>query len=144
MQTFSLCPSCKAVNRVPFETAKTPICGKCKTELLIKDGVNELAASSILILAQKSPLPVVVDFWAPWCGPCLSFAPTFKAAAREMAGRVVFAKINTEAHPLASDTFHVKGIPTLVLFKNGIETTRQSGSMTLPSFMQWLNSVIKS
>lgn len=139
-KTLALCPACGGVNRVPFEApvGKAPVCGKCKTELPVHDGVNELSATDLAKLIQKSPLPVAVDFWAPWCGPCKVFAPTFKEAAKQFAEKIVFAKVNTEAHPSASTSYGVRGIPTVALFKNGVEKGRQSGAMPLSDFVAWL------
>lgn len=138
--TFSICSNCDQVNRVNLEQAhaKKPVCGACKQELPFHDGVTEVNGSGLQKLVQKASLPVVADFWAPWCAPCKVFTPVFQSASREMAGRVVFVKVNTEANPMAGDAFRVRGIPTLILFKNGIEQGRQTGAMPLDMFMRWL------
>jgi thioredoxin 2 len=140
MNTFAFCNSCESINRVPIQppSQKLPICGRCKSELPIHNGVNEVSALAIAKFATKSPLPLVVDFWAPWCGPCKTFAPTFQNAARELVGQIVFAKINTEAHPMANNTYGIKSIPTLILFKNGNEIARQSGALPLNALLPWL------
>ena len=140
MDTLVVCPKCKAVNRVGLLHADQaqPICGKCKTELTVHEGVQELTAATLTVLVKKSSRPVVIDFWAPWCGPCRSFAPVYQKVARELAGKFVLAKLNTEAFPAAGDSFQIKGIPTMVVFKNGVEVARQSGAMPLPALMSYL------
>ena len=142
--TYSICGNCNGVNRVPIDppVGKAPICGKCKTTLSIHDGVSELTASSLAILAAKSPLPLVVDFWAPWCGPCRAFAPTFKQAARSLNNRVVFAKIDTQIYPEAGQKFAVKGIPTLMVFSKGNEVNRISGALSFDDFMKWITETV--
>jgi thioredoxin 2 len=143
LTTFTLCGNCNQVNRVPFDLPeqKEPICGKCKSRLSFHNGVSDLSASAAGLLAQKSPLPVVLDFWAPWCQPCRVFAPTFLKAASLLVGKAVLAKVDTEAHPLASSAYKIRGIPTLVILKNGVELGRQSGALPLESFLSWIGSV---
>lgn len=140
MNTLVLCLSCEKPNRVPIQAGETriPICGNCKTPLPLKEGVQEVSASTLTKLVRLADRPVVIDFWAEWCGPCKAFAPTFKAAAKELAGRYIFAKLDTENHPSAAQAFRIRGIPTLVVFKNGQEVDRQSGAMPLPHFLEYL------
>lgn len=114
------------------------VCGKCKSLLVIHDGVSSLNVSSLEILSSKSPLPVVIDFWAPWCSPCRAFAPTFIAGAERLKGRVVFGKIDTEANPNAGQKFGVRGIPTLIMFLHGKEASRISGALSMDEFIKWV------
>lgn len=140
MNTMFVCPKCEKLNRVPLKQipALQPICGSCKTDLPIHDGLQDVSDSGLSKLIRSADGLVIVDFWAEWCGPCKAFAPTFKAAARELSDHFIFAKLNTEAHPLAAQTFRIRGIPTLILFKNGAEVDRQSGAMSLPMLMEYL------
>jgi len=139
---YSICIQCRKLNKVGMTRAllQKPICGSCKAELPISHGVNTLGASDLMKLIDHSPIPVVVDFWATWCQPCKMFAPVFQQAAETLSGEFTFAKVDTEAHPLASTTYGIRGIPTLILFQNGFERARQSGMMPYPQFVQWLGS----
>ncbi|MBC7421251.1 MAG: thioredoxin TrxC [Bdellovibrio sp.] len=139
--TYSICDKCSGLNRVPFNLPdkKSPLCGKCKILLPLHHGINELTVSTLETLSNKSPLPVVVDFWAPWCGPCRSFAPKFIEAASQLKNRIVFGKINTETHPSAGQKFGIKGIPTFILFYHGKEVSRVSGALPLNEFVNWVN-----
>ncbi len=123
-----VCPHCGQRNRLPAERlAQGPVCGKCREALLsapVNAGPELLAA----LIAQDS-LPVLLDFWAPWCGPCVGFAPTFKAAAAKYGGRVVFAKLDTEAHQAVGAQHNIRSIPTLASFRKGRELGRISGAL---------------
>lgn len=140
MNTLVVCPNCEKLNRVPLDEAqnKRPVCGSCKAELSLHDGVQDVSGAGLSKLIRSADRPVVVDFWAEWCGPCKAFAPTFKQAAKEFGGQVIFAKLDTEKHDLAAQSFHIRGIPTLIVFKDGVEVDRQSGAMPLPMLMQYL------
>ncbi len=143
--TYSICEKCNGLNRVAFSfpNGKSPVCGKCKISLPLHDGVNDLTASSMEKLLHKSPLPVVVDFWAPWCGPCRSFAPSFIEAASRLKSRFVFGKINTEANPSAGEKLGIKGIPTIIVFLNGKEVTRTSGALSIDDFITWIEQTTR-
>ena len=134
-----LCPSCAAVNRVPGNRLKDrPKCGKCRELLITGQPLNGTDGNFQRII-EKSDLPVVVDFWATWCGPCQQFAPVFSQAASEMATRALFVKLDTEANQQTAGRFEIRSIPTLMIFHRGGELTRLSGALPKAQFMQWLN-----
>jgi thioredoxin 2 len=128
------------LNRLPIEEQREPVCGQCKSPLPFHDGITEADDRTLPKLIEASPLPVVVDAWASWCGPCRVFAPTFQRVARAMADRFAFAKLDTEKVQAMSGRLGVRSIPTLIVFKNGRELTRISGAMPEPQFRQWLES----
>lgn len=132
------CPRCLAVNRVPdARLGDGPKCGQCGTPLLPGHPVDLTQASFDRFIA-KAGLPVLVDFWADWCGPCKMMAPVFQQVAGELATQVRFAKVDTEAHPQVSMRHHIRGIPTLILFRNGAEVARTSGAMDAFALKRWL------
>ncbi len=134
------CPHCLAVNRVPdARLADHPKCGKCSVALLPGTPID-LTAASFDTFVQKSGLPVLVDFWADWCGPCKMMAPVFQQLAAELSTQYRFAKVETEAHPRVSMSHHIKSIPTLILFKNGVEKARSAGAMDALALKRWLSS----
>ena len=138
------CPQCLAVNRVPdARLSDNPKCGKCAAALLPGQPID-LTAANFDSFIQKSNLPVVVDFWADWCGPCKMMAPVFQKLAAEMNTQVRFAKVETEAHPQVSMRLHIRSIPTLILFKQGVEVARTAGAMDALALKRWLTASIGS
>ena len=139
-QTFAVCENCKRLNRVHLGEERSPVCGACKADLPLQGAVVEASDSTLQTLINKSPLPIVVDVWAPWCGPCRAFAPVFHELSEKYAGKVVFVKLNSEENQQSATRLGIRGIPTIVLYKNGIELERQSGALPREHFSQWLNT----
>lgn len=136
-----ICPGCQAKNRVPeHRLAERPQCGKCQATLLGSEPLILNAALLNRLLAHET-LPLVVDFWAPWCGPCLQMAPTFTAAAANFQGRLRLAKLDTEAHSAAAAPWGIRSIPTLIAFHQGKEIARQSGALSAGQLQQWLQNL---
>lgn len=133
-----VCPHCDALNRVP--TARLgdgPSCGKCGHAVLPAQPVN-LTEQTMGRFIEKNQLPVLVDFWAPWCGPCKMFAPTFAQYASRYVSRVRFAKVDTEAEQALGARYNVRSIPTLALFVDGREVDRVSGALPPAQLQAWL------
>lgn len=121
------CPHCEATNRVPVaRLAEQPSCGRCGEPLLQGQPVD-LSDENFDAALAASPLPVVVDFWAAWCGPCQMMAPAFAQAGRQLAGRALFVKVNSDDSPRLSARYGIRSIPTLLRLERGQETHRQSG-----------------
>lgn len=133
-----VCPHCSAVNRVPAQRlADGANCGRCK-QPLFTGRPAELAEAGFLAQLSRSDIPLLVDFWAPWCAPCRMMAPAFAEAAARLEPRVRLLKVDTEAHPALGGRFAIRSIPTMVLFSGGREVGRVSGALDAGRIVAWV------
>ena len=132
------CPHCNVTNRIPADRlGDGPKCGKCKNPVF-SGKVQELSAANVSSVLNRNDIPVLVDCWATWCGPCQQFAPIFEQAAKEFEPNIRLAKLNTEAEQGIAGQWQIRSIPTLILFRQGKEVARMSGALPLPQLKQWL------
>jgi len=135
-----VCPHCQTINRVPAaRLAQSPGCGKCHRPLFMAHPA-ELTAASFATHVARNDIPLLVDFWAPWCGPCRMMAPQFEQAAQLLEPQVRLAKLNTEAEQAPAAQYGIRSIPTMILFRGGREIARQSGAMSAQEIVRWARS----
>ncbi len=139
------CPACNTLNRVPREKLSAGPAGKCGRcgSPLFKGHPVALNAVSFELHATKSDIPLLVDFWAPWCGPCKTMAPHFEKAASNLEPTVRLAKVNTDEEQQLAGRFNIRGIPTMILLKHGKEIARQSGLMDAAGIENWVAQALR-
>lgn len=138
--TFAVCKKCHALNRIQIEKAGSAVCGKCQSAITFKGLVSEVTTSEFERILKASDKPVIVDFWASWCGPCQSYGPEFQKASLENS-QAVFLKVNTESEQMLSGRLGIRGIPCTIIFKDGREIKRQSGAMSSEDVKGLLHSI---
>lgn len=139
-----VCGACGALNRVPRERLSArPVCGRCG-KALFGGKSHPVDGKTFERLVGKSSLPVLVDFWAPWCGPCRAMAPGFEAAAASLEPEVVLAKLDTEAVRDVAARYAIRSIPTLILFRAGHETARHSGALSQQAIVRWVRDALSA
>jgi thioredoxin 2 len=137
-----VCPNCHTTNRVRADQlGSAPTCGQCKQALFDAHPVA-LDEASFDKHLTRNHIPLLVDFWAPWCGPCRQMAPAYAQAAKELEPQVRLAKLDTEAHPQPAARFNIRSIPTMILFKGGKEAARISGALPASEIVRWVRSVL--
>ena len=142
MNVNVVCPHCLKVNRIPKkESYAKANCGSCKKSLLDAKPVA-VDADKLATFIANSELPVVVDFWAPWCGPCLQMAPNFEEAALSMPLQAQFLKVNTEEQQALGAQYGIRSIPTLIVFKNGKQVDQLSGALSTARLQSWVKQFV--
>jgi thioredoxin 2 len=133
------CPHCGQTNRVPVAAAGTPRCGKCHKPLPWIADADDTTFGDI---ADAATIPVIVDLWAPWCGPCRMVSPALEQLARDLAGRVKLVKVNVDVSPRLSQRFGAQAIPTLLVLRGGKVAARQTGAAPLAALRAWVDQAL--
>jgi thioredoxin 2 len=139
------CLKCGAMNRVPAEKLRQglkPVCGRCRNPLALDDRPITITDANFAEQIERSPVPVLLDLWAPWCGPCRMIAPAIEELAAEMAGRLRVGKLNVDENPATAERFQVRGIPALLIFRDGREIDRIVGAQPKSAIAQRLEQIL--
>jgi len=146
METIIIaCPHCKALNKLPKkETYKKAVCGVCKGNLLDNKPIKIENETEFNKIISNVTVPIIIDFWAVWCGPCQMFAPTFENVAREFPLKANFLKVNTEEVPQVAAKFQIRSIPTITALKNSVEIDRIMGAVPEMQFAMWVDKIIEN
>ena len=133
------CPNCGRRNRVPAAAQGTPRCGECKKSLpwIVDAGDNDFAE-----VVERATIPVLVDLWAPWCGPCRQVSPALERLAADLAGKVKLVKVNVDAAPKLSERFTVQAVPTLMVLRDGQVVARQAGAAPVDVLRRWVDEAL--